>query len=115
MVERRCKHGVTELVLDRDVDQSREDSLESLPLAALESPFDSVGQGVLRASDQRGHERGLVRKVLVDRSDTDAGDLRNAVRVEAIERLVAQNASSRFKDRFDRDGRAGLPRLLSGE
>jgi hypothetical protein len=68
--------------------------------------------------DQRHHQGGLVREVLVERAYTHARDLCDAVGVETGQRLPGQNASRRRQDHLD-GGEGprlpwGLPRLQLG-
>jgi hypothetical protein len=58
--------------------------------------------------DQGRDQCGLVREVLVHRSDADAGDLGHAVGIEPSQRLAPKNASRRSEDGLHRVGRAGL-------
>jgi hypothetical protein len=59
---------------------------------------------------QRQEERRLVRVVLVERSDRDAGLLRDAVRVERRRAVPRENASRRLEDRLGRAARTLLTR-----
>ena len=63
--------------------------------------------------NQRHHQGGLVREVLVERADTHARDLCDAVGVEAGQRLPGQNASRRRQDHLDGGEGSRLPRGLA--
>src|SRR5262245_23489831 len=59
------------------------------------------------------YQRDLVRKVLIQRSDTNSGRIGNLVGRETSPSLLAQNASPSLDHRFHRSTRSGLLRLLA--
>ena len=113
MIECRSKHSVSKLVLDCDFYQFSENIVKLTSFAVLKRKFDCVSKGGLGAFNQCSYQRRLVGKILVNRSDTDASDFSDPVRVEAIEGLVAQNASSSFKNCFNRSCSPRLLRLFT--
>ena len=60
------------------------------------------------------HQGALVRKILVERADGNAGPIGYLDRGDLVESVGEQNLNSRLEDGVDRDARTSLLRLLSG-
>jgi hypothetical protein len=68
---------------------------------------------LLLALDERGHQRVLVREILIETANADASPFSNSVGIEAGESLAANNVSSRLQDCFTGCSRALLSRQFS--
>jgi len=51
--------------------------------------------------DQRRDQRLLARKILIQRPDADAGDIRNPVGARTVVAILYKNASGRSEQRID--------------
>jgi hypothetical protein len=65
---------------------------------AFHHPIDLLNVTLMQGDE----DRALIRKVLIDRADADAGNLGYTVRCDGLHALALQNPDYRVEYRFDR-------------
>ncbi|MBB4257090.1 hypothetical protein GGD64_001084 [Bradyrhizobium sp. CIR3A] len=83
----------------------------------LHPVFEDAAQEVTRAPPlialQAEQDRGLVRKILIERADAHPGPLRHPRRGETLRALLGQDLNSSIENGRDQLAGAGLLRLFS--
>jgi hypothetical protein len=94
--------------LDRDGDEAAHGLFDRHVRDLHESGADDRHDLVVVTVDHGGDEGFLAREVLIERTDADACDLRDAVGARLLEAFLDQNASSRLDQRVDGGARTRL-------
>src|SRR4029453_3547689 len=104
--------GLIAFLADEGVDQ-RAQPFERWSAGVLKDAAQQFGRLPPLVALQPEEDRGLVREVLVQRSDADAGLLGHPRRGEALCAFLRQNLTSSIQNRGDELGRASLSGLFS--
>jgi hypothetical protein len=112
VVERNAYFCLIAFRADEGVDQGTQ-PLKRRSLGILENDAPQLGRLSPFIALKPEEDGGLVRKILIHRSDTDSGPLGYARRGEPLRALFSQNLNSSFQNRRDKLCRASLFGLFS--